>query len=212
MSRLTSSLSRTEHFEPGSQSKQFVLFNLGNDLFGVQVEQVIQVQHYETVTNIPGAPLYVLGVLNLRGTIVTVIFLKKRLHLSEDMPEKGQGHVLFVEYGEQIIGMLVDKVLTLRSIPAEDIREDLTLISSQIPLEYLSGAATLDDQIIVLLNLKKILSDYEVEEIFREQEKLERVLKKKEEMVLPEEKLSKLDLEDDKDPKDAKSKRKKKKK
>ncbi|MFX1514122.1 MAG: chemotaxis protein CheW [Promethearchaeota archaeon] len=194
---MKSSLSSVNEFETETQTKQFVLFSLENDLYGVHVEQVIQVQEYKSVTHIPGAPIYVLGVLNLRGSIITVINLKKRLHISEDYPEEGTGHVLFTQLGEQTVGMLVDKVLTLRKIPTSIIKEELDLISSRIPMEYISGAASLEDEIVVLLNLQKILSDYEVEQIFREQEKIEHILKEKEKekVAISQEKLVDLDLE-----------------
>jgi purine-binding chemotaxis protein CheW len=187
-------------FEKEKVVKKFVLFTLGEDCFGVPVEQVAQVTDFERVYRVPGTPKYVLGVMNLRGNIITLINLKKRLQLGDEKPKEGEGQVIFVDVMNHLMGMVVDKVVSLVSIPLEAIKEELELISTKIDMEFLKGAAAIEEGILVLLNLDMVLSEYEVEEIVQYREKFEDEVKKqekKEEQTISEETLIDLNLEDD---------------
>ncbi|MFX1534352.1 MAG: chemotaxis protein CheW [Promethearchaeota archaeon] len=180
-------------FETERKVKKFVLFTLDDNLFGLPIEQISQIENFKNFFPVPGTPDYVLGIMNFRGKIVTVINLKKRLNLeNEKISEK---KIIFIEFMDQTIGMLVEKILFLRSIPIESIKEDLDLISTEIDKEFLKGVATVDEETVMLLNLDGVLSEYEVEEITQHREKLEEALKKKEKVVISEEKLRELDLE-----------------
>ncbi|MFX1538155.1 MAG: chemotaxis protein CheW [Promethearchaeota archaeon] len=180
-----------------------MLFILGDDCFGVPVERVAQITNFERVYKIPGTPKYVLGVMNLRGRIITLINLKKHLQLGDERPKNGEGQVIFVDVMNHLMGMVVDKIVSLVSIPLEAIKEELELISTKIDMEFLKGTATIDEGIIILLNLDRllsVLSEYEVEEIVQYREKFEDAVKKKEkkeEIAISEEKLLELNLEND---------------
>ena len=94
--------------------------------------------------------------------------------------------------------MLIDKVVTLKEIPQENITDDLDLISSQINMEFLKGAAIdADDDIVILLNLDMILTEYEVQEIIENKQRLKSALENKEKIEISEEELVKLDLTGD---------------
>ncbi|MFX0091953.1 MAG: chemotaxis protein CheW [Candidatus Hodarchaeota archaeon] len=190
-------LNTTELFEKESQVKKYVLFNISQDVFGVPVEQVNQVANFEKCYQVPGTPDFVLGVMNLRGRVITLIDLKRRLGLVDEPGDRSTEQIIFVEMAGQFLGMVVDKVLSLRSIPIELIKEDLELISTQIDMAFLKGAATLDEGIVVLLNLDMVLSEYEIEEITQHREKLEEALKQKDKVAIPEDKLLALNLEDE---------------
>lgn len=181
--------------------RKFVLFELDNYLFGVPVEQVNQVHNFEKYSQIPNTPDYVLGVMNLRGKIVSLIHLRKRLQLGSEVPKEGEGQIIFVEVADQLVGMLVDRVTSLLSIPIERIKEELDLISTKMNMDFLKGAASLDEGLIVLLNLKGLIvlliSEYEIKETFQHREKLEKALKEEKQVFIPEEELIKLNLEDD---------------
>jgi purine-binding chemotaxis protein CheW len=157
-------------FSKQARINQFVLFKLGRDVFGVPVEQVDSVQIFDRAYHVPNVPDYVLGVTNLRDKIVTVIHLKQRIGLGEELPE-GKGQVIYIDSGHKLIGMLVDNVLTLHSISNSDIKEDIDILSSDIDREFLRGAATLEDDIVILLNLDMVLSEYEIEHISKKKHK-----------------------------------------
>jgi purine-binding chemotaxis protein CheW len=190
-----------DHIFDKGKTKKYVIFTLGENTFGVPVEQASQVIKYDKVYKVPGTPDYVLGALNIRGRIISLVHLKHRLGLGDELPEKGTGHVIFVETSETI-GMLVDRVRTLMDIPLSSIKEDIELVSTRIDMDFLKGAATIKNndgtlEIIVLLNLDMILSEYEVEEISQHRAQLEEALKTKEKITLEDEQLEILDLADD---------------
>lgn len=175
---------------------QYVLFSLGEDVFGVLVNQVDSVQTYTKSYRVPGTPNYVLGVTNARGKVVTLVHLGRRLGISETTPTE-DNHVIYVEKNQTTLGMVVDKVLHLEEIPDSLIKTDLDMINTDINIEFLKGAATLENSIVILLNLDLVLSDYEVEEIGRRHSKAEEKLKASEVSEVDDDTFASLDLAGD---------------
>ena len=180
-------------------SKKYIIFIIEGFQFGVPVEQVSQVVTFEKVFDLPNMPEYVLGVINLRGKIVSLIHLANRLGLTKTAEIKGNKQVLFVDLGFETVGMLIDKVVTLKNISQDHITDDLDLISSRMEMEFLKGAALDEttDELIILLNLDMILTEYEVREILDHKERLRQSLEAKDEIKLSDEELVSLDLADD---------------
>ncbi|MFV2015195.1 MAG: chemotaxis protein CheW, partial [Candidatus Heimdallarchaeota archaeon] len=102
-------------------SKKHIIFMIEEFQFGVPVEQISQVVKFEKVFSLPNTPDYVLGVMNLRGKIISLIHLAKRLGLSNSTEVKDLSQVLFVDLGFETVGMLIDKVVTLKNISQENI-------------------------------------------------------------------------------------------
>lgn len=190
---------KTSSYEKGTTTtyRKFVLFAIGEDVFGVPVEQVSNVTKFDKAFPVPGTPDYVLGVINLRGRVLSLIHLKKRLGLGDELPAEGSGHIIFVDLGDDTIGMLVDRVLNLRTIPTEQISENLDLISSRINMDFLKGAAMTEEDIVILINLDMVLAEYEVEEVLNYRKKLEDALEVKDKVHLTEQQLHELNLEKD---------------
>ncbi len=185
-------------FQGGSKVKKFVIFELNESKFGVPVEQISQITKFDKVFPLPNAPDYVLGVINLRGKIISLIDLEKRLNLRTGPAELNETkQILFVDLGFETVGMLIDKVVNLANISTDEVSEDLELITGQISMEYLKGAALQGEDIIIVLNLDMILSEYEVQEIIDVKSKLEKALETREKIELSEEKLIELNLGDD---------------
>ena len=105
--------------------------------------------------------------------------------------------ILFVDLGFETVGMLIDRVVNLANISTDEISEDLELITGQIQMEYLKGAALQNDDIIIILNLDMILSEYEIQEIIDIKSRLEKALETREKIELSEEELAELNLGDD---------------
>lgn len=185
-------------FEGSAKSKKFVIFELHEGRFGVPVEQISQITKFDKVFPLPNAPDYVLGVINLRGKIISLIDLEKRLNLRTSEVELDETkQILFVDLGYETVGMLIDRVVNLASISTDEISEDLELITGQISMEYLKGAALVGEDIIIVLNLDMILSEYEIQEILDVKDKLSKALETREKIELSEEKLVELNLGDD---------------
>ena len=185
-------------FEGGAKIKKFVIFELNESKFAVPVEQISQITKFEKVFPLPKSPDYVLGVINLRGKIISLIDLEKRLNLRVNPPELDETkQILFVDLGYETVGMLIDKVVNLSSISTDEISEDLELITGQISMEYLKGAAIHGEDIIIILNLDMVLSEYEIQEIIDVKSKLQKALETKEKIELSEQELVEFNLGDD---------------
>lgn len=155
------------------QEKKFVAFRLGSEHYAVDVQRVQEVFIPSSITSIPQTQQFVAGVINFRGVIVTVIDLKNRLAI-EDSERKDDGeleddedrlYVIIINFGDSTIGLLVDYVEAVLSIPDSVIQESFNLISDEAKTAFLSGIARTDLGLIVILALDTILSEYDISEI-----------------------------------------------
>lgn len=148
---------------------QLVAFSIGKELFGVGIETIREIVRFPEVTEVPDAPVFLEGVINLRGRIVPVVDLRKRLRLSGADATKST-RVLITENGKNLIGLHVDSVSEVLKIQPDAIEEPPEMISA-IGVEYITGVAKAGDRLIILLDLKKILN---VEDMKRLECSLER--------------------------------------
>ncbi|MHC1576333.1 MAG: chemotaxis protein CheW [Methanosarcinaceae archaeon] len=153
-----------ESTESGMDLLQLVVFQLGDEEFGVDVMQVKVIIRMPRITRIPQAPDYVKGVINLRGKINVVINLAKRF--SQDSKEIDEhSRIIVVEVDTNEIGMIVDSVSEVKRIPRSDVEPAPAIITSKISEDYLRGVGKVDNRLLILLNLEKVLTGKEVEEI-----------------------------------------------
>jgi len=144
---------------------QWVTFQLGDELYGVNVLQVQEVLKYTEITPVPGAPHYVLGIINLRGNVVTVIDTRARFGLTNRETDDAT-RIIFVEVRGHIIGMLVDSVAEVVSMRSSDIE-----LSPNISNEdnensrYVQGVYSTEEEILVLVDVEKLFSDVDLEEV-----------------------------------------------
>ncbi|MFW9994074.1 MAG: chemotaxis protein CheW [Candidatus Odinarchaeota archaeon] len=191
-----------------------VKFTLDDSTFGVDVSQVTEVCTAKRITAVPNAPEHVVGVINLRGQILTVIDLKYRLAIGRtryDSDGPGGLNILIIEIGEKKLGMAVDTVSNVITIPLSKIETKIDLVSN-IRSSFLRGVGKIssltvraeedgeedeEEELVVLLNLNAILTEYEAGELagmqrsLTEQVTFERAA---EEIGLTEEDLRRLDL------------------
>jgi purine-binding chemotaxis protein CheW len=142
---------------------QLVAFRIGKELFGVGIESIREIVRFPEVTEVPDAPAFLEGVINLRGKIVPVVNLRKRLRLSGEENTKST-RVLITENGKNMIGLHVDAVSEVLKILPEDIEAPPEMVSA-IGVEYITGVAKVDERLIILLDLQKILSIEEMKKI-----------------------------------------------
>jgi purine-binding chemotaxis protein CheW len=142
---------------------QLVAFRIGKELFGVGIESIREIVRFPEVTEVPDAPAFLEGVINLRGKIVPVVNLRRRLRLSGEENTKSS-RVLITENGKNMIGLHVDAVSEVLKILPEDIEAPPEMVSA-IGVEYITGVAKVDERLIILLDLQKILSIEEMKKI-----------------------------------------------
>lgn len=131
-------------------AESYVLLRLGAETFGVHVRFVTTILPMQAWTHVPGAPPFVEGVINMRGVVVPVVNLRRRLGLPEDeTPERPM--ILVIELDGEYVGLLVDQVETVATLQAEMITPPSGLLG-HIENRYILGILPDKDRFIVLLD------------------------------------------------------------
>jgi len=120
------------------------------------IESVHEIVKVPDITEVPDTPAFLEGVINLRGKIVPVVDLRKRLRLIGKERTKSS-RVLITENDGRLVGLLVDAVSEVLKIPPDTVEAPPEMISS-IGVEYITGVAKIGEQLIILLDLKKVFS------------------------------------------------------
>jgi purine-binding chemotaxis protein CheW len=139
---------------------QVVSFRIGKELFGVHIHTVQEIVRVPQITAVPEMPSFVDGVINLRGRIVSIIDLGKRIRIQASSRTK-TSRILIVEVENKVVGLLVDAVNAILRIPPEAI-EPAPDVVSMVGREYILGVGKLPDSLIILLSLKHILQPEEI--------------------------------------------------
>jgi purine-binding chemotaxis protein CheW len=135
---------------------QLVVFSLGREEFAVEVTQVREIMRMEEITRMPKSPHFVEGIINLRGQIIAVVELAKRLNL-ETGERSGETRIIVVETEDIKVGMIVDSVSEVLRVAADAVEPSPTL-ATDISAAYLQGVLKQDNRLIILLDLTKVLS------------------------------------------------------
>lgn len=141
-------------------TKQFLTFLLAGEEYGVDILKVQEIRGWEQPTMLPNAVDYVLGVINLRGTVVPIIDLRRRFSMEKS--QFGQTTVVVVvkvssANKERTIGIVVDAVSEVYNVSDDQIRPAPDL-GGAISMEFVKGLATLDEKMIILLDIDKLIS------------------------------------------------------
>ncbi len=142
--------------EMGNTILQLVSFKLGKEEFGVDILKVQEINRMLEITQMPNAPEFVEGIVNLRGRIIPVIDLKKRLNLPAKEYDNST-RIIVVELSGKTVGFIVDEVSEVLRIKS-DITEPPPEIVAGIDSDYITSVAKLDNTLLILLDLNKILS------------------------------------------------------
>lgn len=144
---------------------QFVNFRLRDEEYGVDIGSVREITRVVDISHIPESPSFIEGVTNLRGQIIPVVDLAKQFGLApqEKLPESAR--IVVTEVKGQTVGMIVDEVPEVLKIPEENIEPTPELIQTKIRKDYIKGVGKLENRIIVLLDLEKVLAPHELEEV-----------------------------------------------
>ncbi|MCK5659835.1 MAG: chemotaxis protein CheW, partial [Methanosarcinales archaeon] len=107
------------------------------------------------------SPEYVEGIINLRGKIIVVINLDTRFKIdSKEVDDNSR--IIVVEIGETVVGMIVDSVSEVIRLPASNVEPAPEMITTKIHADYLQGVGKMDERLLILLDLEKVLSDEEM--------------------------------------------------
>ncbi|MDV5171099.1 chemotaxis protein CheW [Photobacterium rosenbergii] len=145
------------------QVLQWVTFQLEDETYGINVMQVREVLRYSEIAPVPGAPDYVLGIINLRGNVVTVIDTRSRFGL---MPGEisDNTRIVIIEAEKQVIGILVDSVAEVVYLRSSEI-DSTPSVGTEESAKFIQGVSNRDGQLLILVDLNKLLSDEEWDEM-----------------------------------------------
>ena len=142
---------------------QWVTFHIDNEVYGIAVMQVMEVLRYVDLTPVPGAPDYVLGIINLRGNVVTVIDTRKRFALpSKEVDDMTR--IVIIESEGQVLGMLVDCVAEVVYLRESEI-EMAPNVGNEESSRFIQGVHSKGDSLLILVDVNKLLTGEEWEEI-----------------------------------------------
>ena len=166
--------------------EQLVVFTVDQEEYAAPIRDIREVLDAAEITPVPDSPSFVLGMMNLRGKVVPVIDLEKRLNLQRQSDEKSR-HILVVDFDKSLIGIRVDTVKEVLKVATKTIQAVPSLITSKISPEFLRGvvvmgentpttmpadseqpeatAAPANSRVLLLLELRKIISTDELQTI-----------------------------------------------
>ena len=139
--------------------KQLVVFDLANEVYGMDIGVVLEIIRMQEITKVPRTPEFVEGIINLRGKIIPVVDLRKRFSLPVT-DETADNRIVVVDIDGQGIGMVVDAVAEVIRISTGSIEPPSEAITTQ-ESDYLLGIAKLEDRLIILLDMNKLLMNEE---------------------------------------------------
>ncbi len=152
---------------------QLVTFQLGEELYGVDIMDVKEIVKVTNVRPIPNSPYYVEGIFNLRSEIIPVMNLHKRFQIKKlelsDEDSEFEGGFIILNIDDNKIGIIIDRIARVVTINTADIKEPPQMISG-IGTEYIHGVIRQDDKYLIMLETRKLFSGKELRKIINPDE------------------------------------------
>jgi purine-binding chemotaxis protein CheW len=140
--------------------KQLVVFNLGEESYAIDIAMVREIIQMQAITRVPGVPHSVEGVINLRGSVIPIVDLRKRFKLTK-VDKSKDTRVVVVSCKGQDVGVIVDSVAEVLRIPIDSIEPSSSLFTEE-HLEHLLGIVKLKEKLIILLDMDQVLSNQDL--------------------------------------------------
>jgi len=142
---------------------QLVTFRLKDETYGINVMQVQEVLRVSEIAPVPGAPSFVLGIINLRGNVVTVIDTRGRFGLPPGELDDAS-RIVIIETDEQVVGILVDSVAEVVELSQSQI-DHAPNVGNEESSRYIQGVSTREEGLLIVVDLNKLLTDEEWAEV-----------------------------------------------
>ena len=138
-------------------ASEFLTFRLGAESYGIEILKVQEIRGYETPTAIANAPAFIKGVINLRGVIVPILDLRIKFQLQEAKYDDFTV-VIILNVAGRVVGVVVDSVSDVLTLASDNIRPTPEFASATFDTKYITGLGTIDDQMIILLDIEKLMT------------------------------------------------------
>ncbi|MFN7945234.1 MAG: chemotaxis protein CheW [Blastocatellia bacterium] len=143
-----------------SEDLHLVTFRVGTELFGVPIAAVQEIVRVPAIAHIPHAPDFVEGVINLRGRVITVVDMRKRLNQSAKERDK-KSRILVIESasdsGKRLVGVIVDEVTQVIKLPTDRVDPAPPMVAG-LSNQYINGVGKLTDDLLILIDIERILT------------------------------------------------------
>ena len=150
--------SSSEHGQVHGNRMQLVSFRVGGEEFGLDILRVQEIIRIQQLTRVPNSSDFVEGVINLRGNVIPVIALRRRIGL-EDRAHDKHTRIVVAEVSGNVLGFIVDSVSEVLRIPADTVQPPPRL--GKVEREYVSGVGKLEDRLLILLDVDRLMSGSE---------------------------------------------------
>ncbi|MDM8544374.1 chemotaxis protein CheW [Desulfococcaceae bacterium HSG7] len=146
-----------DEFSEEDQLMQLVGFNIGTELFGVSILMVQEIIRSAPITTVPNSPDFIEGIINLRGNIVPVIDLRKRLNIYRDEMDYEKSWILILNVNDRVTGFIVDFVTKVLKIDENTVEPPPDIVVAGLESQYIRGVCKLDENLLILLDFNRIL-------------------------------------------------------
>lgn len=143
-----------------STGQEYLVFTLGDEEYGIEILKVQEIRGYERITRIANAPDFIIGVTNLRGVIVPIVDLRVKFELTTAAINEDTV-IIVLTLVDRVVGIVVDGVSDVLSLTAEQIKP-APEFSATLSTEYLLGLGTLEERMLILMDIEKLLSSQEM--------------------------------------------------
>ncbi len=151
----------------GDSQFQLVTFQLGEELYGVDIMDVKEIVRIQDVRAIPNAPYYVEGIFNLRSEIIPIINLHKRFHLKKAVLEEGDeylGGFIILNIEGNKLGIIIDRIARVVMVQQNEIQPPPQMISG-IGAEYINGVVRQENGYLIVLDIRRLFNPKELQKL-----------------------------------------------
>jgi purine-binding chemotaxis protein CheW len=138
-----------------SPTSEYLTFTLGSEEYGIDILKVQEIRSYDGVTRIANAPLFIKGVVNLRGIIAPIVDMRIKFGLGHPAYDDFTV-VIILNLSGRVVGMVVDSVSDVIALPAELVRP-APEFSSSFDTSYITGLGTIDDRMLILVDIERLM-------------------------------------------------------
>jgi purine-binding chemotaxis protein CheW len=140
--------------------REFLAFKLGSEEYGIDILKVQEIRGYEAVTRIANAPEFIKGVINLRGIIIPVVDMRIKFNLGEPVYDDFTV-VIILNINGRVVGMVVDSVSDVTTLQPDQVKPAPEM-GTAFSTEYMVGLGTIDERMLILVDIDKLMSSPEM--------------------------------------------------
>ncbi len=142
------------------QTEQYVVFRLGEEEYAAPILDIQEIIPAGDITPFPNAPEYVSGIINVRGTVATVVSLARLFGLQRE--DGKEGYIILVKTDKTLFGVLVDTVSSVMNFNPDAVRSAEGMGNLKVDAEYIHGVMVVDERVILILNLHRVLKEDDI--------------------------------------------------